>query len=459
MSELTINWFLSRIFQKWTVRCRPILMVPTVMTSLLLIFSVSIPFNFNWKIEFISEDLHSNEQTLNNSMSIKFLFDIISQEFKRYSQLSMTDPYQAISTYGSSKYLDVGERWTLKYFIEDYIHFHSKYRREHSRSKYLIFWSPHGGLGDRVKSLVEAYWAAVVSKRILLIERSKSPQITALMTGSSNLSLFLEQEYLDQNISSKLKVDNMSIAFLNARHSGSELGNDEALLSSDIKTVIFHSRVHTGYSKHFINHNRPTYISLRNMLSIKSSTNFTRAVLHHILRVNDNVKQYFDDEMKRLNSETRRTLYNGTGESYYISVHARIGEGVAELGERFDSVKGNKQATAKFLATKAMKLSTITDSYALPIFLATDTLQFRKIFSETVQSLSKGKVPVFHGGWDIYHSKRDDGQLIETFLDLLILGHGKHIVSLRSGFPDIAQGFGISKFLVQYESAHCLSDQ
>lgn len=184
-------------------------------------------------------------------------------------------------------------------------------------------------------------------------------------------------------------------------------------------------------------------------------------------------------------------------ERRYIGVHARLGVGVGEMGHhRFRDLSRDMGKAARCLARRAVKLGELgyrpelwdrmraagtgtgaegKKQTTIPIFLATDSPTFRPVFADTVRRLSKGTMRVVHGHWNVVHSnhvpwgnalsgnERNKSQKANNgfwglSMDLIMLGHAEHVISMYSTFPRFAVAIGDASTLIELRPERCFGE-
>lgn len=391
-----------------------------------------------------------------------------------------------------------------KYFFEDYFRFHSKQRQ--NKSTNILIFRPHPtGMGDRFRPFIFAYWCAVISKRLFLVDwRAPFPLSTFLETAAPDTSFFYDDYRRVNANNSNIQKD----------------GNDEE------STVVFNSKINMNNFAHTLEsnkrsvimcmHNPPTDgvmskyakrkvpFKIRNPLKLSSitrSADFQRAFFHHVFRVSKHIRNDHRYTCQKLglrcpslvtsheqqgntttlthdtntNDQEGDDNNDGVPNRPYIGVHARLGLGLGEgKMDRFYPLSKNTLVPARCLASRAVRLSLLAGKPALPIFLATDTTDFRDLFRDVVYEISDGRVPVVFGDWDVGHTDRLYGQhqpvgytfdrktfpdewkvVWATYMDLILLGHAEHVLSIFSTFPILAQALGDGISLTQLKPDVC----
>lgn len=373
----------------------------------------------------------------------------------------------------------------LKYFVRDYIAFHAANRKNASRI--LLFRPYPSGMGDQFRALVFAYWTAVLSRRVLLIDWQEPFSVENLFeTANESTDMFFRKE---------IDIDPLaasSHAMLNSsEQSHSTLAE---IVESNIHTVV-HSPwlvAPTITLTRLASRNFPHRSTVSEIRMLLVSVNFQRSVAHLVLRLSPSIRDFhfLNCRSMRLKCGKSSSLsriahsFNAPQDFVarpYISVHARLGLGVGESGERFIKVSKNVLVPARCLASRAVRLALLAGTPALPIFLATDTPAFREIFQNVVTEMSSGRVAVLNGNWSVAHSNKVAHDLLRSqmkknkliglsrskawesvwgsYMDLVMLGHGEHVVALYSSFVRFAMAIGDAETLTELRNEICTNDE
>lgn len=146
-------------------------------------------------------------------------------------------------------------------------------------------------------------------------------------------------------------------------------------------------------------------------------------------------------------------------EKGYVSVHARTGEDVGELGDkRFAFINRHRFDAAEEL----LACAEVADGLASKrIFLASDSMNFKDIFTKMAQDsnieLWSIQERAYHFGirksFKSYHNESSEDQkrkaFINVFADLFILGGGQAILTTGSGFGRTAFWLGRAPRLIE----------
>lgn len=377
------------------------------------------------------------------------------------------------------------ERELLTVFVRDYLSYHiANYRNKTARR--LVFKPFRTGLGDTFGQFMLAYWTAVVTKRVFLIDWKRPfPLQDWFETADHRTEMFLQNEDEISKLGINGQIDKSSIVVLD----GSEQSKTRFIniVESITRTVVFSM----GSSPP-----RDTLIALvgrnlknfqpREAVNFLGNVNCQRAVMHHIVRLNHEIRSEHIIHARamglRIPSDTSKSNWNPAALTWrqprdtrgqgYVAVHARIGEGVGETTGRFQRVVKNLTIPARCLASRAVHISFMTGTPPPPVFLATDTPSFRAEFTRAVNEASHGRVSVLHGNWDVIHSSKLDFQMrnqklsrenntIEwngiwaSYMDLIMLGHAEHLIALQSSFPRLAFALGTAETFTELHSDIC----
>lgn len=374
------------------------------------------------------------------------------------------------------------ERDLLRFFITDYLKFHkANFANDTSR---LVYRPRDVGNGDRFDCMFFAYWAAVLSRRVFVLDWREPFPLSLFFKSASGAKLFMDPK---DSFSLSEKCPPPECILLT--HLSLNESQYESVLLSKVRTVLMHThKIPLQVDEAFFSRHLPDNLSPILAAKFRNSQTFRRAVMHHVLTASDSMMKDHTkaSRVMRLKGGTevaktqktpwfRRGLNNlgKQGSRRYIGVHARLGKGVGEFPtERFKHVALRLKDVANCLASRAIRISEMSGSPPLPIFLATDTSEFRDVFERTVRQISGDGVDVLYGNWSMIHvakvpfkdknySGQGSGKPWEAvwggFMDLRLLGYAEHIIALYSGFPRLALSTGDAKTLVQIRNEICLS--
>lgn len=403
-------------------------------------------------------------------------------------------------------YVPVTDARVRTFFFDDYIDFHAKHRHSPS-APVLIFYPLRKGLGDTLRTLIFAYWTAALSRRVLLIHWNEPFPFEWFMNNANHSTdMFLRLDGLS------LKNVTATTTWIRTREDYKRFYNITSVPHDDDQS---HQLV--GLSPHtpprpfllhdFVRRVAPWHIDHpRELISLIHNTWFQNLFLNRVVRLSDSMSEIYLQHCVHLNLScptyiTQRSMSRITSNNAsftqptpntvkhlrpYVAVHSRLGLGVSE-GEtiRFRNYSKRHALIAKCLANIAFPLalgtqdqqgnSSLATADVLPVFLATDTTSFRSVFQRQVRNLSNGTVSVVFGDWSVAHSsdlgknlsvvgkqasieKKNEQELKvmqAIYLDLLFLGHARHIIAFSSRFSDIAQAFGHSKSMTIVNNELC----
>lgn len=402
-----------------------------------------------------------------------------------YTTFKMINRGLVRKNYLNATGLSNDESRIMKHFVHDYLEFHKKNR--HTNARRLVF-SPSGtGIGDRFRCLLFAYWAAVVSNRVFLVAWDDPFPVQEVMVARNPEMDVMYDETWDKPQLIKTPKGEMVPDVLSI--TGADLDRFENVMASNIHTVFINTnKVPRSVSDVFLSKYMPPDMTIRTMNFVRQDDNFFRAVLHQVFRLSNEMEKDIGmlSEKMELKGITEKKMQTGWMSNYYtrvfgkrkrpyIGVHARIGKGVGEGMSRFEKVSAKMEIAARCLASRAIRLSHMSGNPALPIFLATDTAEFRDVFKAVVKKMSHGRIEVVTGEWDIVHSNRlknrrhDNGTAVDdadnrsviwsTVIDLVMLGYAEHILALYSSFPRLAAYMGDAETITELRNEICLEGE
>lgn len=406
-----------------------------------------------------------------------------ANSFSPYTSLTLAD--RRISSEGFLNHSSFHgfEGIIFKHFIRNYMLFHNKHRR--TANRYLVFTPSGGGLGDRFQGMLYAYWAAVASKRVFLIKWNDPFPVQDFVKEADDNSDIFYDSTSDKPRQARLRNGSTipEIAYLTNKKTTPE--HFERILASNVHTVEMKtSRYPTQFSGIFIDSHKPKELPRSEMRNVLSTFNFKRAVLHHVLQLSDEMREHHERVSRAMGLRSDESSPHDNQRRPYIGIHARLGKGVREDAGRFQNISKHFEAAARCLASRGVRLSILSGSPPLPVFLATDTEEFKGIFEKEVREMSHGRVKVVSGNWGAVHTKdiqiavdrqkkEEEGggqpsdsnldaarrSLWDSYTDLVMLGHAEHILSLYSSFPRLALALGDAESLIEVRNEICLEKE
>lgn len=377
-----------------------------------------------------------------------------------------------------------------QFLFDDYLLFQKRNRLNSSRV--LIYRPSITGIGDRLSILAYTYWIASVSRRVLLVDwKYPFPLSQLLVNANEDIDFFFHEKMDDPKNETRTEISNANMQFLDG--TAASLRQYDRVVASNARTVVLATNKRpAGITYGFVRKHLPKGISIPHILAQQTSLSFYRVLFHsafklsrdireeqHIVNTRIGLTKNFSPEESRGGSRVG-DCNQSKGCHFitrpYIGVHARIGLGVGESSPRFAKISQRLQTPANCLASRAVKISLITGNPPLPIYLATDTPAFRQVFETTVSKFSKGKVKVFTGDWKTIHTARIrydiDGRVPgpiqmlrmkeavrDSYMDMVILGDAKHVISLYSSFSRFAMTLGMAETLTEIRNEICFKDE
>lgn len=353
-------------------------------------------------------------------------------------------------------------------FIEDYVPWHNatvhlvrSKQLDGSRVRTLVYSGNNGehGLGDLFRGILSAYITAVFSNRILLLDlRNPFPIETIFLNSDrSNFtydeSLFSSPEFSTSN-REQLTVKGPSNILDMDKYLGDE-------------TQVF-MKVEPRPNIHLIFQIAEKYPSLRTSVKLRTVEPTLNVHPKYIYSLIFRALFQPSDEMLQMIDTVTSDYPIVDMSKDFVSLHVRLGSGVGENIKRFTSFMNGRtlNSIADCLARKALRYARASKLSRQPRFyLATDTHEFRRAFSDSVRKLDESAV-VMYGPWQPRHTRSlstsgesDLQEFRQTFLDLFFLSRGKSMLKGRSGFPNLAVWMGSISNQKQYNiNKDCLKE-
>lgn len=386
--------------------------------------------------------------------------------------------------------LDIDYSKALHFLVRDYLHFHTQSRNNATRI--LVFRPGTSDLSESLVYLAFAFWAASVSRRLLLVDwREPFPLDKFLVNAKSEVNLFFHAPLDDPRNETTSGVTSKTIAFLNG--SDISLFSYEPVLSSSLEVVVMQTNdTPSRFSEYFVSKYAPKDVQTSYVDNLRDNAVFYRVLFHHAFRLSDEARihqRLMHERMRLRPVYSRRPSLTWPGfpkkqsivsfKSYdewnrpYIGVHADVG-----LRHKQVSFVNSKEAklrmkrTATCLASRAVRLSFMSGIPALPVYLSTDSGMFRKLFSKNVKRFSKGGMSVIKskkkvnhaitrkflkaiGGETRNHDLAHNQNTWASLIDFVNLGHAEHIIALEGSVARLAMGLGTAETLVELRDEVC----
>lgn len=299
------------------------------------------------------------------------------------------------------------------------------------------------GLGDRFRGIVSAYFIAVLSRRLLLIDWTAPIPLTTVFISPSQANFTYDPRLLPSV----------------APYNDSQVVSGNYYYQTDTHhvntTTLFLDSVPLPNVTRWFT--APEYRRQNNFLLHRLSRLHPLPPCVAIPLVLRNLFQSTPELQaairQRLLTPTLQKLISVNNEPY-IALHARLGYGLGELekdARRFDlqragtSLRGMARC---FVDTALAHSNQYSSSSAPQFFLATDTPEFQPLVASELAArlptatLAYVDVDVKHLrdlSVDVGH---DVATFMNTFLDLFLMSSATSIINLRSGFSDLAVWMG-----------------
>lgn len=410
---------------------------------------------------------------------VKLIVDVQIFEFQRHSFRSKIDEVP-ILRFQDNVQLQTASRDKLPALFFNYIEKHKSDRQCLTDSKcnkdnvrILVWHCPIrkggrcAGIGDRLRGLQFAYFLAVLTGRLFLVDWPKNPFA---------LEYALEPSFVDWRMpfnltehdwyelpwykcisprpctENGLMPNSSHLPFLNRSHSDIDI-----LLDDIANRLLPYSNVSISTRM------RPDAISalmnnkhiLRKYPELESySEKIQRFLLSSLFKPS----RYVESSIRQIIPKS--VLRNG-----YISIHTRTGFDVGEgHSRRFRAMNNNISMYAENMLK--CSLSVVKFPRALVdsknIFLASDSLPFKKIFQEQAKQYNLSVFSSNHAALHIglrnekFRTISSSDQwvaFINIFVDFVALSRGKLIILNGSGFSKMAFNFGTSFKLIDLSIA------
>ncbi len=304
----------------------------------------------------------------------------------------------------------------VRFWFRNYLAWHDMHRTNATRV--AVFLPIKAGLADNVKGMLNMWAYAVLTRRILLLNAEEPVPIADVLSQRAIGRFVYRREFDGEK--STWKGDDLKYTYV----SGLTPSMRE-LLRGRQRTVALH-----------MSKAQPIMTLIPKLRSIEYGSTrippFTRAARRAAAKVLLEPNPLL---IRTVNDFTRRVG------APYLAVHARLGRGTNEARHhRFAAIRGRERDIALCLARQAKRLARNEQQ---PIFIATDTPSFRRLFRAALHR-EMPRASVHHVRGSVAHYRwlkgGDAGRKAHFAMhaENLLIGSAEHIIALESGFPEIA---------------------
>lgn len=352
--------------------------------------------------------------------------------------------------------------------LAKYMQFHRHNRFKPNARKLIHTGNGNwAGMGDRFRGLFSSFYLAILTRRVLLIDWRDPFPINLLFESAKGVSVMYdprfdlgplpvtprwEQDKDHDFILLSTTEKPVPICNCSFQKPGILLSSERTVFVRDenwpemrqfMNTLSKHRSLSTARQLSSIFQSRTNWIGFQSHYMFRA---LLRASPELISRLASMRRDLLDIVPPRL-----RAQHQGSRDGF-ISVHARIGHGVGEgWRPRFDvAVEGVKiEQAAVCLAMEAAKQA---DNAKLPrpqtFYLATDTPEMIRLFGKEIVRRSRGArvkvmgANVVHSSLMTEPSQTNKNAFLNTGVELFFLSAGDRLVSLPSGFANLAACLG-----------------
>eukprot|EP00178_Gracilaria_changii_P001055 TRINITY_DN1149_c0_g1_i1.p1 TRINITY_DN1149_c0_g1~~TRINITY_DN1149_c0_g1_i1.p1 ORF type:complete len:493 (-),score=40.91 TRINITY_DN1149_c0_g1_i1:33-1511(-) len=324
----------------------------------------------------------------------------------------------------------------LKILVTDYTAWHRRQRQlceanpSHAHSLPLLVFRGgkiNHGIGDQFRGMLYTYLAAVVTRRLFLIDLQQPFPLSRLLTNPKWNNFTYDASIFVGNVSEEIDMP------------GERGFPDLSMYFNPARVLIETSQpsfwIYRFYDipKHYPQLEYSTRIKEANLMRFKP----VQSVLAPFL-----LQALLSSSPSFRESLRRRNPFKGEA---YLASHARFGIGLGERQSRFNlEDKGLTLRTASICFGRMVGMAA-KDSSLQNIFFATDTQNATEWVEEgirdvlanaTVASLDGRAVHLAH--MSNGRQKKDYGAFENSYVDVGLLAGGEKLVALRSGFARLA---------------------
>lgn len=299
------------------------------------------------------------------------------------------------------------------------------------------------GFGDRMRSIVHCYLAAVASNRLFLIDLNVPFPWSEILVHPYGYD-FSHDPKLFQWVSTESII----------------LNDTEDLSNVDRYVVAPRVILQRSYPRLFISR----FLKIaKNNKDLEIAKQISRLGLERYRPLNEQIAPFILKTLFEPSSTLREELRKNIAfqSATYLSLHARLGLGLGELHGRFNvsqrnlTMKSAAFCLGRLAAQKGKQLGISR------FFIASDTQEAKLFLRRGILKLipdaivEQSKVKAKHVARLSKKRKQDKAHFRNTFLDISMLSMGKSILFVKSGFADIAVWLGVFTDASKITMKHC----
>lgn len=414
---------------------------------MVVLLSTTIPSSFR-----LTPSSKKTPAVRSSCQNLKFPYEYLSAQ-----TLAAGDPHVAQSIAAFQKLV-----------IDNYVSWHTRTRAsyEAARVKGRLIKPPRllvvrsdlsltHGLGDRFRGIVTAYFLAVLSRRLFLIDwRAPIPLSLAFVSPSEANFTY------DETLAPHYPFNDSFVVQGNYYHMSD-------YYKTNVTTLFLDSVPKPNVTRWF----NPPERRRRDNWLLNRLAKYKElepcVVIPLIFRALFRPTPLLRTTLgHRINQRQMKALKISDG-TPFMAIHARLGYGLGEIqtdSGRFDLQRSGTSMLGMarcFVDAVAAHVEWSTPSSEPRVFLATDTPEFRPLVStELAKRVPKAHLVSMDA--DVKHvrdlsakTQKDIDSFMDTFVDVFLLSSASVLFNLRSGFSDLAVWMGATcrQHLITYE--HC----
>lgn len=340
----------------------------------------------------------------------------------------------------------------LDYFVTEYLQWHKitrlaidKQPKRANRVRLLVFqgMEENVGFGDRIRSIIHTYLAAVASKRLFLIDlRHPFPWEEILINPKGYNFTFDSSIFTWKNTEISIVSDRKDLTNIDRYIQPSRV-----ILQKSYPTLMV-PRVLKNISGKEKN-------EIFRKLKDENLTDFVPLTEHVVPFI---LKALFRPSKKLKTSILSSAPFK---RKTFFSVHARLGIGVGEDAGRFSLEENNLTLDTYSTCLGKLAAYQAKTKNISKFFIATDTEEAKTYLRSGILSkipaafVRESTVIAKHVSFLDSRNKSDLSHFINGISDIGVLSMGKSILFIRSGFADMARWFGAMTEYSRVTRRHC----
>ncbi len=328
----------------------------------------------------------------------------------------------------------------LKHLIDDYTLWHRHERKSlgllrsnfRKRKPRLLVYRgryKNAGIGDRIRGVLCSYLLAVLSKRLLLIDLNNPFPIFDILPSPNGQNFSFDHTLFSWHGEEEFTKYNETLSDI-----------DAYLSSTRVIVLNSHPIFSMKWFARMIQKHKNLDFSQRLRSAGLENLDFTRDEVAPFI-----LKAIFTPSnllLKRVSA----MMYHSKGS--YLSLHARIGHGLRENHDRFNFRRHNMTLEQYSSCLEKMAVKKAKSLNISHFFIASDTRKAKKLLKLGIAKRFPGAdvhisaINAIHASRIKSKTEKHFEEYLQCFVDIGLLSLGRSMLSIKSGFSNVAIWMG-----------------